>query len=81
MERGRLQRWLVWGTVGIAAAVHAPPVWFLDLALEHNLRVLVDVPWNKHICFLDSDEIREEARAAVRKTAVAISSSLYGKRS
>jgi GT2 family glycosyltransferase len=48
---------------------YTPPVWFLDLALEHDLRVLVDVPWNKHLCFLDSDETRAEARAAVRKSA------------
>src|SRR5437868_1029725 len=31
---------------------HLPPSWLLDMALEHNLRVLVDIPWAKHICFL-----------------------------
>src|SRR5438874_1422087 len=31
-----------------------PPRWFLDLALEHDLYVLVDVPWNKQLCFLQS---------------------------
>jgi GT2 family glycosyltransferase len=48
---------------------YTPPIWFLDLALDHNLRVLVDVAWNKHLCFLDSDETREEAISAVRKAA------------
>lgn len=49
---------------------YTPPVWFLDLALEHGLRVLVDVPWNKHLCFLDSSETREEALSAVRNAAL-----------
>src|SRR3954470_15441418 len=30
---------------------YVPPKWFLDLALEFDLRVLPDIPWNKHICF------------------------------
>jgi glycosyltransferase involved in cell wall biosynthesis len=46
-----------------------PPRWFLSLALEHGLRVLVDVPWAKHQCFLDSAEAREQARAAVAEAA------------
>src|SRR3974390_1485751 len=32
---------------------HVPPPWFLDLAAEHDLKVLIDVPWAKHLCFLD----------------------------
>ena len=46
---------------------YVPPRWFLDLAAEHNLSVLVDVPWQKHLCFLESQKSREEARATVRK--------------
>jgi len=45
---------------------HVPPRWFLDLAVEHKLKVLIDIPWNKHLCFLDSASLREEARQAVR---------------
>lgn len=48
---------------------YVPPKWFLDLALEHGLHLLVDVPWNKHLCFLDSAETRDEAVAAVRAAA------------
>jgi GT2 family glycosyltransferase len=48
---------------------HVPPHWFLDLALEQNLKVLVDVPWRKERCFLDSHILRAEARAAVREAA------------
>ena len=46
---------------------HTPAKWFLDLAAEHNLKVLVDVSWNSHLCFLDSANNREEARDAVRR--------------
>jgi glycosyltransferase involved in cell wall biosynthesis len=46
---------------------YPPPRWFLDLADEHGLKVLVDIPWPKHLCFLDSTEAQEEAREAVRR--------------
>jgi len=44
---------------------HVPPDWLLDLAEEANLLLLVDVPWSKHICFLDSAQAKREARQAV----------------
>ena len=50
---------------------YVPPKWFLDLALAHGLRVLVDVPWNKHLCFLDAPDTHEEALKAVRSAAQA----------
>src|SRR5262245_797298 len=34
---------------------HVPPEWFLDLADEHGVGVFVDVPWAKHLCFLESN--------------------------
>lgn len=46
---------------------HAPAKWFLDLASEHGLRVWVDFPWEKHLCFLDSPALRQNARHAVRE--------------
>src|SRR5690349_16480895 len=33
---------------------HVPPRWFLELAFDRGLKVLIDIPWNKHLCFLDS---------------------------
>jgi len=46
---------------------HVPPRWFLDLAAaQHDLLLLIDIPWNKHLCFLDSPAERTAARAAVR---------------
>ncbi|MGV3772169.1 MAG: glycosyltransferase [Verrucomicrobiales bacterium] len=53
---------------------YIPPRWFLDMALEHDLRVLVDVPWNKHICFLESEETRREACEMVAEAASACAS-------
>jgi len=50
---------------------HVPAKWFLDLAAEHKLKVLIDIPWNKHLCFLDSPAQRAEAREAVRRAAFA----------
>jgi beta-galactosidase/beta-glucuronidase len=44
-----------------------PAKWLLDLAAEHALKVLVDVPWSHHRCFLDSREEQALAREAVRR--------------
>jgi len=48
---------------------HVPPRTFLDTAHAFGLKVLVDVPWSKHRCFLDSREDRESGRRAVRAAA------------
>jgi O-antigen biosynthesis protein len=46
---------------------HVPAKWFLDLAASNNLKVLIDIPWNRHLCFLDSPDYRAQAREAVRR--------------
>jgi GT2 family glycosyltransferase len=51
----------------VVRVYHVPPKWFLDLAAQHGLRALIDIPWNKHLCFVDSEPRREEARRAVRQ--------------
>ncbi len=48
-----------------------PPRWFLDLAHEKKLKLLVDIPWNKHLCFLDSQKSRQDACATVRQAVTA----------
>ena len=48
-----------------------PPLWFLDLALENGFRLLIDIPWNKHLCFLDSPKAQQDACAAVRSAVQA----------
>lgn len=50
---------------------YVPPRWFLDLAVQHDLLVLIDIPWNKHLCFLDSAPERDAAREAVRNAVYA----------
>ncbi len=42
-----------------------PPRWVLDLAVQHELRLLIDVPWPKDVCFLDSDKVKAAVRQAV----------------
>jgi glycosyltransferase involved in cell wall biosynthesis len=48
-----------------------PPRWFLNLANDCDLRVIVDVPWNKHLCFLDDQKQRDNAIGAVSAAAKA----------
>jgi glycosyltransferase involved in cell wall biosynthesis len=47
-----------------------PAKWFLDLAAAQNLKVLIDIPWNRHLCFLDSPDYRAQAREAVRNSVL-----------
>ncbi len=46
-----------------------PPRWLLDLADKSGLLVFVDVPWNKGVCFLDSDKKRNTALESVHDAA------------
>ena len=46
-----------------------PPERLLDLAAEHGLRVLVDVPWEKHRCFFEDWSATQAARQEVRAVA------------
>jgi glycosyltransferase involved in cell wall biosynthesis len=50
-----------------------PPRWLLDLAREHGLYVMVGLPWEEHVTFLDDREraksIKERVRAGVRACA------------
>src|SRR5580765_2452022 len=48
-----------------------PPRWFLDLAVQHDLLVLVDIPWDKHLCFLDDKLRRDSTREFVRRAVTA----------
>jgi GT2 family glycosyltransferase/type II secretory pathway pseudopilin PulG len=48
---------------------HVPHRAFLDQSLEAGLRVFIDVPWDKHRCFLEEWSAQQEAIARVRRTA------------
>src|SRR5262249_51872715 len=54
----------------VVRVYHMPPAWLLDLADTRGLKVFVDPPWNKHLCFDDAAR-RAEARAAVRRAVLA----------
>lgn len=48
--------------IGINAVriYHAPPKWFLDLAQEHGIRVMVTLWWGQNVDFLSSARRRKE---------------------
>src|SRR5919204_6308898 len=50
-----------------------PPRWLLDTAQRHGLRVMVGLPWEQHVAFLDDTQrvrsIEERVRAGVRACA------------
>jgi len=45
---------------------HFPPVWLLESVQDYGLSLFIDIPWSKHLCFLDSATSQAEARQAVR---------------
>src|SRR5688572_8002855 len=55
-----------------------PPAWLLDLAMENGLRVLVGMPWEQHIAFLNDGKtvrsiekrVRDSVRSCGRHPAI-----------
>lgn len=50
---------------------HVPPRWFLDLAAAHELKVLINIPWQTHQCFLETRASQDEIKATVRHAVTA----------
>jgi GT2 family glycosyltransferase len=44
-----------------------PPRWLLDIAQKHNLRVMVGLPWEQHIAFLDDRKLAKDIERRVRE--------------
>lgn len=44
-----------------------PPRWLLDAAEQHGLRVMVGLPWEQHVTFLDSARQRQDIEERVRE--------------
>jgi GT2 family glycosyltransferase len=44
-----------------------PPRWLLDLAQESGLRVMVGLPWEQHIAFLDDRKVARSIERRVRE--------------
>ncbi|HKQ39501.1 MAG TPA: glycosyltransferase [Verrucomicrobiae bacterium] len=57
--------------VNTVRVYNPPPEWFLDVAAEHGSRVLIDITWPKHLCFLDSLKLQRQARENVRAVVAA----------
>lgn len=59
--------------INVIRIYHTPPGWFLNLARDHRLRVMVTIPWHKRVLFLDDKEavhtIRNNVRHAVAANA------------
>jgi glycosyltransferase involved in cell wall biosynthesis len=45
---------------------HIPPRWFLDLAREFRLRVLISIPWAEHVEFLNQPKMRRMIEQTIR---------------
>ena len=42
-----------------------PPLWLLDLARQHGLWVMVGLPWEQHVTFLDSKKLARDIQRRV----------------
>ena len=54
--------------LNVVRIYHAPPPWFLERCTSAGMRVLVTLPWEKHIEFLREKSIRKQIAEAVRDT-------------
>jgi GT2 family glycosyltransferase len=52
--------------LNVVRIYHSPPPWFLDRCSNAGMRVLVTLPWEKHIEFLRERSIRRQITEAVR---------------
>lgn len=50
---------------------YVPPPEFLQAADEAEKFVLIDVPWARHVCFLENRQVRADARKAVKDAVLA----------
>ncbi|HYK23992.1 MAG TPA: glycosyltransferase [Candidatus Acidoferrum sp.] len=55
--------------LNVVRIYHAPPPWFLERCTSAGMRVLVTLPWEKHIEFLREKSIRKQIAETVRDTA------------
>ncbi|MCE9610065.1 MAG: glycosyltransferase [Chthoniobacter sp.] len=52
--------------INLLRIYHVPPKWFLDLAREFRLRVLISIPWAEHVEFLNNAKIRRQVEETIR---------------
>ena len=52
--------------INLLRIYHIPPRWFLDVAREFRLRVLISIPWAEHVEFLNNSRIRCQIVETIR---------------
>src|SRR5262245_22012572 len=76
-DRGQVERdfrLMAGSGVNTIRTYTVPPVWFLDSAFECNLHVMIGLPWEQHVAFLDDKQRARDIRARVRKAVRTCSS-------
>src|SRR3954470_5854348 len=53
--------------INLLRVYHIPPRWFLDLAREFRLRVLISIPWAEHVEFLNQPKMRRMIEQTIRE--------------
>src|SRR5688500_13282623 len=49
-----------------------PPIYLLDIAHKYNLKVMVGLPWEQHITFLDSKKRKNDIVDSIKKSVSAL---------
>jgi glycosyltransferase involved in cell wall biosynthesis len=57
--------------LNVVRIYHTPPRWFLDVCAINGMRVLITLPWEKHIEFLRRKISRDQISAMVRTSVAA----------
>jgi glycosyltransferase involved in cell wall biosynthesis len=57
--------------INVARVYHSPPQWFLDKCSAAGLRVLITLPWEKHIEFLRQKSARHKIEESVERAVSA----------
>ncbi|HEY8834130.1 MAG TPA: glycosyltransferase, partial [Chthoniobacterales bacterium] len=57
--------------LNVVRIYHTPPRWFLDACATAGMRVLITLPWEKHIEFLRQKMSRDQISAMVRSSVAA----------
>jgi O-antigen biosynthesis protein len=53
--------------INVVRIYHVPPMWFLDTCAAAGIRLLITLPWAKHVEFLRRSSARAEIVESVRK--------------
>jgi GT2 family glycosyltransferase len=57
--------------LNVVRIYHTPPRWFLDACANAGMRVLITLPWEKHVEFLRRKMSRDQISAMVRSSVAA----------